>query len=92
MKLYFLKDINQHKAGGVAFVELTLGRRFVDKGVAIPYVTHLDDIKRVAQEKEDAEKEALLKKEKAALLKKKEESNEEAVSKKVTRRSKAVKK
>jgi len=88
MKLYFLKDINQHSAGDVAYVELSIGRRFVDKGVAIPYVTHLENVERAAQEKAEARKEALLKKQEEKQV----EEPEKATSKKAAFRRKAVKK
>lgn len=85
MKLYFLKDVNQYLAGDTAVVELTLGRRFVDEGKAIPLVTHLEKVEREKREAAEKKAEELKTKKETAAPKKR------ATSKRASTRKKAVK-
>ena len=85
MRLYFLKDFDGHKKGEHKFVELTLGRRFCENGVAIPYAAHLEQVEQEKlAEKESKATEAKEKKEAAAAPKK-------ATSRRASTRKKAVK-
>lgn len=99
MKVYFKKDKDGHKRGEACFVERSLGRRFCENGVAIPYQQHLDNVydaeqaAKKAEEKKEAEKIKADEEKKAELLKKKEAVNiENTVSKKPKQAEKSVKK
>lgn len=84
MRLYFLKDFDGHKEGEHKFVELSLGRRYCENGIAIPYGDYLDKLeqeKRAAAEQKAEELKA--KKETAAPKKR-------ATSKRASTRKKAV--
>ena len=86
MRIYFLKDFDGYRKGEHKFVEPTLGRRFCSGGIAIPYVTHLEQKQREAAEAKEAKaKERAEKKAKAA-------PKQRATSKRPTTRKKAVKK
>ena len=86
--LVFNKDFEGHKSGKQEVVELSLGRRYIELGVAVPLSVHLD--KRAAEKAKAAKADEA---KKAELLKKKEEAEiEKADSKTAKRRSKEVKK
>ena len=85
MRLYFLKTIDGYEAGKHYVVELSLGRRFWDKGIAIPYQQHLDELYEKEQQAKEAKAKELAKKKEAAAPKK------QAMSKRASTRKKAVK-
>jgi len=86
MRLYFLKDFEEFKEGESSFVELSRGRRLVDKFVAIPFVTHLENVEREKRDASEKRAEELKAKKEAAAPEK------QATSKRATTRKKAVKK
>lgn len=77
MKLHFLVDKDGYKRGDAKFVERTLGRRFCENGVAIPYQQY--------QSEEEERKSELLKQ-------REKEQAGNAASKKAPKRTKAVRK
>ena len=86
MRLHFLKDFDGHKRGENKFVELSLGRRYVENGIAITYQQHLDNLYEEELARQEQEKK------KAELLKKKETAKpKRATSKRATTRKKATK-
>lgn len=81
MHITYLKDHDGHKAYKDYFVERTLARRLCENGVALPYVTYIESVKKVTEE--------ALEKKKADLVKKREDTEHEtAISKKVKNREK----
>ena len=87
MRLYFLKDFDGHKEGEHKFVELSLGRRYCENGIAIPYVTYLEQKEREAAEAKEAKaKEAAAKKEAAAPKKRATSTRASARKKAVTKK------
>ena len=85
MRLYFLKDFDGHKEGESKFVELSLGRRYVENGIAITYAAHLENVARKEEEAKEQKAKELAAKKKAAAPRKR------ATSKRATTRKKAVK-
>jgi len=99
MKIVFQKDYDGYKKDQVCFVERTLGRRFCEDIIAIPYQQHLINVydaeqaKIAAKEKAKAEKAKADEKKKADLLaKKKSAKPENAYSKKIDKGERAIKK
>jgi hypothetical protein len=89
------KEFEDYKAGKQYSVEITLARRYIENGIAIPLSVHLENQVKAQDAKDKAErmKKESADKKKAALLKKKEEDEmEKADSKKAKSRSKQVKK
>ena len=83
MVVVFIKNYDIYKIGQQYTVERTLGARFCEMKVAIPYTVHLDNLAREKEKAEKAEK----------LLKAKEaKAKETADSKPAKTRSKSVKK
>lgn len=95
MRLHFLKDFDGHKEGANEFVELSLGRRYCENGIAIPYADYLEQVereKREAEEKAAAEKKAAEEQKAKDLLEKREAAKPtRATSTKASTRKKAVK-
>ena len=84
IRLYFLKDFEGHKKGSHYVVELSLGRRYCENGIAIPLSEYLAQVEREKQEeKERKAKEAAAKKEAA-------EPRKRATSTRASSRKKAV--
>jgi len=82
------RDFDGYKSGKQYSIELSLGRRYIENGYAVPLSVHLD--KRAAEKAKAAKADEA---KKAELLKKKEEAEiEKADSKTAKRRSKEVKK
>ena len=79
MHIVFQQDKDGYKKNQTCYVERSLARRFCDNGIAITYQRHLDNIFDAKQVK------------KAELLKKRDKKPDKAISKKATKRSKAVK-
>lgn len=81
MRITYLKDHDGHKAYKDYFVERTLARRLCENGVALPYVTYAERVKKATEAAEE--------KKKADLIKKREDSEAEtAISKKAKKREK----
>ena len=84
IRLYFLKDYDGYKKGTHKVVELSLGRRYCENGIAIPLSEYLAQVEREKQEAKEAKaKEAAAKKEAA-------EPKKRATSTRATARKKAV--
>ena len=82
MRITYLKDHDGHKAHKDYFVERTLACRLCENGVALPYVTYLEQIKKATA--------VALEKKKTDLVNKKEIPEVEmAISKKAKKREKA---
>ena len=88
------RDFDGHKSGKQYSIEISLARRYVQNGYAVPLSVHLDQMaeqKRLEEQaKEQAEADKAKKKE---LLKAKDESTKEtAESQPAFKRTKAIKK
>ena len=88
MRITFLKDHDGHKANKDYFIERTLACRLCENGVALPYSTYIESVKKATEValKEKAAEE----KKKADLIKKREDAKdiETAISKKAKKREK----
>ena len=89
MRITFLKDHDGHKANKDYFIERTLACRLCENGVALPYSTYMESVKK-ATEVALKEKIAAEEKKKAELIKKREDAKniETAISKKAKKREK----
>ena len=89
MRITFLKDHDGHNAYKDYFIERMLACRFCENGIALPYSTYMESVKK-ATEVALKEKAAAEEKKKAELIKKREDAKdmETAISKKAKKREK----
>lgn len=81
MRITYLKDHDGHKAHKNYFVERTLARRLCENGVALPYVTYMESVKKATKDAPE--------KKKADLVKNREKvETKTAISKKAKNREK----
>ena len=85
MHIVFIKNYDIYKAGKEYTLERTLAARMCELGVAITFTEHLDRQAEAARKKADADAKA------KSLKAGKAKEKKTAVSRKATRRSKAVK-
>jgi translation initiation factor IF-2 len=94
MRIVFQKDHEQYKKDDVKFIERTLAVKFCENGIALPFNTHQENIKREELARKEAEAKAKAEKEKAERLiaEKKKSEKEKADSKKPKQAERSIKK